>query len=178
MKPKMFDEQAEVKPPFVRGPYNYNTATVSDLTGLSCGDESLAVQDAAEECDINTIMRKFGQGDLPNKYDELQYPDFTGVKDFQSAMNAVREAGESFMMLPATLRAEFKNDPAEFLSFVQDDKNRDRAVQLGLVPPKPPADQPEADPTGSSKKEGDNQKVSPSTVTASEKTVPAPKSGA
>lgn len=37
------------------------------------------------------------------------------------------------MELPATLRREFDNDPVKLLAFLQDENNRDRAIQLGLV---------------------------------------------
>ena len=55
-------------------------------------------------------------------------------------MNAVREASEGFMELPAKLRAQFDNDPQLFLEFVADDANRDKAVELGLI--KAPAADP------------------------------------
>lgn len=110
--------------------------------GLRCEDVSLAKQSFKEECDINTICRRFGiTGELPTNVRAPRYGDFTDVVDFQSALNAVREAGESFMLMPAHVRARFQNDPQQFLEFVENDSNRDEAVRLGLVFPEevPPA---------------------------------------
>jgi hypothetical protein len=119
---------------FVRSPYNYDMSVVSLETGLSCEDDSLAIQSARDECDINTIVRRFGlTGELPSDFDMPQSGDFTGVGDYHSAMNLVRSAQEQFLRVPAAVRARFHNDPAEFMSFVDDDANRPEAVRLGLV---------------------------------------------
>lgn len=178
---KKYDETANVKIPFVRSANNYNTEVVSDLTGLSCPEPSLAVQDQAEETDINYIMKKFGQGyQLPEAFDARLYPDFTQMTDFHTALNAVREAGEMFMQMPAELRAKFDNDPAKLIAFVEDEKNRGKAEDMGLVP-RPPAEPPV--PEGSGNKPGPDKEtppkkgeVSPGTVTTREGTVP-PQSG-
>ena len=63
--------------------------------------------------------------------------DFTGITDFQSAMEAVVRAQGAFNDLPANVRARFRNDPAEMLAFLEDGKNREEAVKLGLVSPPP-----------------------------------------
>ena len=58
---------SKVVAPFVRSPYNYDMSAVSDETGLCCEDESLAIQSAKEDADINTIVRRFGlTGELPS----------------------------------------------------------------------------------------------------------------
>lgn len=121
---------------FVRNPYNYDTNAASDESGLKCEDVSLAKQEFKEECDINTIVRRFGlTGQLPSDVRMPVSGDFTGITDFHSAMNAVREAQESFMEMPAHVRDRFANDPGKFVDFCLDDRNRDEAVKLGLVPP-------------------------------------------
>jgi phage internal scaffolding protein len=119
---------------FVRSPYNYDMSVVSLETGLLCEDDSLAIQSARDECDINTIVKRFGlTGELPSDFDMPQSGDFTGVGDYHSAMNLVRSAQEQFLRVPAAVRARFHNDPAEFMSFIDDDANRPEAVRLGLV---------------------------------------------
>lgn len=120
--------------PFVRSPYNYDVDQASDESGLKCGDVSLAVQDQRDEVDINTIVRRFGlTGQLPDNVSAPTYGDFTGVHDYHSAMNAVAKANEAFEEMPAEVRARFQNDPAAFVAFCSDDKNREEAVKLGLV---------------------------------------------
>lgn len=123
-----------MKAVFVRSAYNYDGDLASLEAGLSCADKSLAVQSAAEECDINTIVKRFGlTGQLPSGVRAPTYGDFTEVVDFQTAMNAIATARESFDTLPAHVRARFQNDPAAFVDFCSDDANRAEAVKLGLV---------------------------------------------
>lgn len=120
---------------FIRAEYNYDMAVASDETGTRNDDPSLTKQSFAEEADINTIVRRFGlSGQLPQDVRMPVNGDFTEVHDFQSAMNALVAARESFEAMPADVRARFHNDPAEFVDFCSLDSNRDEAIKLGLVP--------------------------------------------
>ena len=127
--------------------FNMNQNEISDATGLACADESMAVQSAEEESNINTIVRRFGlTGELPNNLRMPQSGDFTGLPDFHAAMNLVRQAQEEFIRVPAEIRARFNNDPARFMAFVEDGANYDEALKLGLVnarPVVPPSGTPE-----------------------------------
>ena len=135
--------KSDIVLPFLRTPYNYDRDAVSDQTGLSCGEPSRTQQNFKDECDINVIMERFGKtGQVSGNLRVPSYDDFTGVSDFQSAMNAVREASENFMELPAKVRARFDNDPQLFLEFVASEDNRQEAVDLGLIKPAPAAPEP------------------------------------
>lgn len=124
--------------PFLRSPFNYDRDAVSVETGLFCDDKSLAQQQFADESDINTIVRRFNlTGQLPDNVRPPQYADFEGVFDFQSAMNAVRQAEESFMAMPADVRSRFVNDPQRFVEFCSNPANLDEARKLGLAMPSP-----------------------------------------
>lgn len=133
---------ADLPKVFVRSPYNYDTKVVSDQTGLRCEDVSLAVQSERDEVDINTIVRRFGlTGRLPEDVRLPQYGDFTGVSDYQSALNAVIAADKAFMELPAEVRSEFGNDPQALVEACGDPEQRDRLKALGLLKPEvKPAD--------------------------------------
>lgn len=101
-----------------------------------------------EECDINTIISRFlktGVMNFANK-NEPRYADVTGI-EFQDAMQKVAAAQSLFNELPAALRNRFENEPAKFLTFVQDEKNREEAVALGLLKPAGASTAPEATPT-------------------------------
>lgn len=125
---------------FVRTPYNYDVDEASVESGLLCTDESLAKQEYKEECDINTIIERFGLAyQTPAGTRMPQYGDFTGLESYHDAMNAIAQAGESFDLLPATLRARFQNDPGQFVDFCLNDANRDEAIKLGLVAVPPEA---------------------------------------
>lgn len=113
----------------------------SDDYALYCEDPSLAQQSAAEESDINFIVERFTRtGELPPLPSPDTYGDFTHVTDYHTALNSLIAADEAFMQLPAKLRAKFSNDVSGFLEFMADDKNRDEAIELGLIP-KPPEGQ-------------------------------------
>lgn len=128
------------KAPFVRSAYNYDADLVSEETGLECKDPSMAQQNEKEEADINTIVRRFGlTGEMPQGFRIPQYGDFSEITDYQTALNAVKQANEAFLQLPAALRSRFHNDPEEFVEFCMDEKNYDEAVKLGLVVEKEPA---------------------------------------
>lgn len=129
----------KIQAPFLRSGFNYDRDQVSDETGLACpADESMTQQQFKEESDINEILRRFGiTGELPENPRLPQSGDFTGITDFKTAMDAIAAAQSGFMELPADLRARFKNDPQQLLEFLENDKNKDEAIELGLVN-KPP----------------------------------------
>lgn len=135
-----------VKPPeervFVRSAYNYDMDAASAKSGTEAGGDSMTQQEFKEESDINVLVRRFGlTGDWPQDLRMPQSGDFSEVTDFQDAMNAVVRAQEEFMKLPGEMRARFYNDPAKLIEFMEDPRNREEAVKLGLVnaPPAPPA---------------------------------------
>lgn len=121
---------------FVRSPYNYDREEASLEAGLACLDASKAVQDAAADADINTIVRRFGlTGELPDAVAAPSYGDFSEVVDFHTAMIAVRKAEDSFLRMPADVRARFLNDPQLFVEFCSDEANREEMGKLGLLVP-------------------------------------------
>jgi phage internal scaffolding protein len=119
---------------FLRSLGNYDSDKVSVETGLACEDPSLAQQQFKDECDINTILDRFNvTGQLPVSALQPQFGDFSGVTDYQSALNAVLDAQESFDALPARVRERFANDPAAFVDFCLDEANRGEMKALGLI---------------------------------------------
>lgn len=137
-----------MKLPFIRSPYNYDRDQVSNDTGLDCPEPTMAQQQFREECDINTIMERFGRtGEVIAPARLPQYGDFDGISDYHSAVNAIVAAQQSFMDLPAKLRARFGNDPAEFVEFCMNDKNREEAIRLGLVEAAIQAQAPVSEPS-------------------------------
>lgn len=107
-----WDEPAA--PPGLRG---YDAKEVSRVTATHTGSESLVQQHLKDEVDINTIMRRFGVTDqLPLGPRTGIYGDFTGISDYESAVERVRGAQERFMELPAEIREKFRNDPGELIA--------------------------------------------------------------
>lgn len=127
-----------------RNPYNYDTDVASFNSGLDCSnDPSRAQQHMKDETDINTLVKIYARtGVVPGADLPATEFAFDEVFDFQSAMNAVVAAERSFARLPSNIRARFSNDPAQFLSFVDNMENRDEAIRLGLVAPPDLAGEP------------------------------------
>lgn len=87
-----------------------------------------------EDCDIHTIVGRWKQGQappMPTK-DEL-YADCTNVDDYFSAKLNIQYALDSFMRLPAEIRANFDNEPGELIRFLDNPDNFDEALEMGLV---------------------------------------------
>lgn len=102
---------------------------VSDTVG-----PSLAKQEFKEDSDINTIVRRFGLGvEIPQGLRRPVYGDFTGISDYHQACLAIASANEAFDALPADVRREFRNEPARFVAFCQDERNRERLDAWGLI---------------------------------------------
>jgi len=119
----------------VRKPMTYDRDADSDRFGISFDGPSMTQQQFKTECDINTIVRRFHlDGRMPTSVRVPTYGDFTGISDYQSALEALRQADADFMALPASLRSEFDNDPQQLLQFVSDESNRPQAIKLGLIP--------------------------------------------
>lgn len=139
---------------FVRSAYNYDPNVVSRETGTDTGPESMTQQSFKDECDINTIVRRFGvTGEMPVVSNPPTYQNFEGIFDYQSAMNAIRQAEESFASLPADVRKRFQNSPQMFVEFCSDGKNLEEMRKMGLANPAPPVDNTPA-PNGSGTENG------------------------
>lgn len=115
---------------------------------LFCTTKGRTKQSFKDECDINTIIRRFlktGMLDYANKH-EPRYGDTTGI-EYTMAMQTVAAAKSIFNDLSAELRSRFENEPAKFLDFVNDEKNREEAQKLGLLKPvAAPIEQPATPP--------------------------------
>jgi phage internal scaffolding protein len=119
---------------FLRTPYNYDRDAATNESGLACEEPSLAQQHFKDECDINNILRQFNiTGLLPEQPLSPRYGDFSGIGDYHTALNRVIAAQDEFDGLPANIRARFDNDPANLIEFLENEKNRPEAEELGLV---------------------------------------------
>ncbi|UDN67765.1 internal scaffolding protein [robinz microvirus RP_111] len=103
-------------------------------------EPSLTRQEFAEECDINTLMKRYdmhvigGPGNLPAA--EPVYADFANMpQDLMGYLQFMDDAEKSFMMLPAVVRKEFDNSAMEFIAFASDPGNLDQMRSWGLAPP-------------------------------------------
>lgn len=102
---------------------------------LICKDESRTIQSAKDECDVNKIVERFTKTGLLTHVNvsEPRYGDFSEVADYQTALMEIMKAEDSFSRLPSSVRKMFDNDPQKVIDFVQDDKNYEKAIKLGLI---------------------------------------------
>ncbi|AXL14740.1 internal scaffolding protein [Microviridae sp.] len=106
----------------------------ADPHGLSfMGTESRTKQSFAEQVNINSIMARWERsGELPPPNSRLPlYGDFSNVTDYLTASQLVIEANEAFMQLDPAIRAEFDNDPAKLIDFVE--SHPQEAQEMGLI---------------------------------------------
>lgn len=102
--------------------------------GVQFTGKSRTKQSFKDECDVNNILKKYKESGIPpREMGPGAFGDFSNVTDFQSALNAVAEAQETFASLPAHVRDFFGNDAVRFVSFSEDPKNVDKMVELGLA---------------------------------------------
>lgn len=100
---------------------------------------TLADQSQKDECDVNRILQKFREtGSLVDPLHpgtrQPSFGDFYDLPDYQGMLDVIAAADDAFMTLPATVRDRFRNNPAEIFEFLKDEKNRDEAVKLGILP--------------------------------------------
>jgi len=111
---------------------------------LICEDPSLTDQSQAADADINTIMARYEKtGTLPDYGQSPMYGDFSDMPTFMEAQEVLRRGSEAFAALPSRVRAEFDNDPAQFVAFASDPGNVDQMRIWGLAKP---LDEPEVTP--------------------------------
>lgn len=106
-----------------------------------------ALQSDRDSCDLNLIVHSANAAAYFERYqDRAQsgaYLDLVDLPDYTDAMNTIAVAREMFMDLPAHIRKEFDNSPAEFLAFI-DRGDRAEMERLGLLPKPQPSDFPES----------------------------------
>lgn len=106
-----------------------------EKNGIEFTEPSLTEQHFKDECDINYIVKQYQTtGVLPQGDRQPLFGDFAEFPmDLQSSMAMYDEAQDRFMQLDSRIRREFDNDPAKLLAFLHDDKNHDKAIELGLI---------------------------------------------
>lgn len=124
---------------------------VNHKTGEITTPPSRTKQSFLPECDINNIVKSYrvtGQiNHMRANAAQGVYEDLPDPIDFQTSLNIIQEARDSFDSLPAQVRKRFDNDPGEFLAFMTDPKNQDEIIKMGLAtdtrpPPAPPEPPP------------------------------------
>lgn len=114
-------------------------------------EPSLTRQEFADECDINSIMKRYdahvigGPGNLPPM--DPQFIDFTEMpQDLMGYLQFMQDTENAFMSLPAVVRKNFDNDPHRFVEYASDPASLDQMREWGLAKPAPAPKEPEVQP--------------------------------
>lgn len=115
---------------------NHTNATAE---GIVFTEPSVTQQHFKDETMIDNILQKYAEtGFLTDPFTPkrpIQFGDFSGVTDFQTAQNAIARATEYFESLPSRVRASFNNSPSDFLQALNDPEQRSKLEELGFVAP-------------------------------------------
>ncbi len=104
-------------------------------------DPGLTDQSQSKEADVNNVVARYIQtGQLPQSMKTPRYDDLVDAPDYHTAMTVVANAQQQFDALDARIRAQFSNDPAQFLEFAQNPANASTLIDLGLATSRPQAD--------------------------------------
>lgn len=87
-----------------------------------------------EDCDINNVIRKYGQTGMWAHLDprEATYGDFSQETDLTAATQLVDQAQREFDALPAAVRALCQNDPVMLLHNLANETSAAQLVAAGL----------------------------------------------
>lgn len=100
---------------------------------------TLTEQHTAHLSDLNYLMEKYKPDELAaylaarNQYRmEILGHDFAAEPSLQDAKNTLYEIKQIFESLPADVKAQFQS-PFQFMKFIDNEKNKETLVRLGLV---------------------------------------------
>lgn len=111
--------------------------TYQEKKGIEFVEPTMTIQSEKDNCDINVIMNRYATcgTPLPYRADGVQpvYADVSELGDYMKNYQRCKQAEEMFNALPSALRKELDNNPANLLAFIQNDANRERCVEYGLI---------------------------------------------
>lgn len=111
--------------------------TYQEKKGIEFTEPTMTIQSEKDNCDINVIMNRYATcgTPLPYRTDGVQpvYADVSELGDYMENYQRCKQAEEMFNNLPSALRKELDNNPANLLPFIQDEKNKERCYEYGLL---------------------------------------------
>lgn len=121
--------------------------TYEEKQGIIFKEPTMTIQSEKDNCDINVIMNRYATCGTPLPYRtdgvEPVYADVSELGDYMENFQRCKQAEEMFNALPSALRKELDNNPANLIPFIQDEKNKERCYEYGLLN-KPIMEAPEA----------------------------------
>lgn len=103
-------------------------------------EPTLCQQQWQASCNVNNIMKKYKKtGTVTHVRNATAgvYQDLTKMPSYEEAVQTVTRAEQAFQEVPALVRKRFDNNPQKMIDFLNDPKNQDEAIKLGLAKLKP-----------------------------------------
>lgn len=132
--------------------------------GIRFTEPSRTRQSEREDCDINAVMARYERTGIITHTKQIQgqYGDFSNIPSYQEAMNQIMLAQNQFNSLPSDLRKQFENDPVQFVHFMDNPDNEEKARSMGLLNPlEPQKDHKPGEGTGKDEKPSDKPPTPP-----------------
>lgn len=111
--------------------------TYQEKEGIIFKEPTMTIQSEKDNCDINVIMNRYATcgTPLPVRNDGVEpvFADVSELGDYMENYNRCKQAEEMFNALPSALRKELDNNPANLLSFIQNEANKERCYEYGLL---------------------------------------------
>lgn len=107
---------------------------MKEKKGITFKEPTRTKQDYKEECDINSIMRRYEATGVISHVSELQpfYADVSAYGDLQEAYAIMDKAEQAFMALPSALREELGHDPRNLVGYINNPANREKCIEFGI----------------------------------------------
>lgn len=103
---------------------------------FTCKTPSMAFQSEKQDTMIESYLRRYRAtgflGD-PARKAAATFGDFSGLEDYQTIQNKMCAVKEHFEALPSNIRRFFGDEPANFVSFVTNPANFQKAIEMGLI---------------------------------------------
>ena len=102
--------------------------------GVNFTEPSLTEQSHAETVNINHIMARYQRNRVLDHVNMHQgtYNDYANAPTYYEAQCVIANANSMFESVPPHIRADFQNDPAQFVDFMQNPENREAIEEYGF----------------------------------------------
>lgn len=104
--------------------------------GIVFEEDSMTQQHFRDECDINKIVeRAIRTGDTTvfTSTQRGEFYDASAITDYADAMALVDDVHDDFNSLPSGIRSMFGNNVSQYVEFMSNPENWDKARELGLL---------------------------------------------
>lgn len=119
--------------------YNAKNIREGEIFATFNTEDSMTQQSDVNETDINFIVEKYSRtGQIPQVQVGPLYGDFTGDLDYRNMVEQIAAANAAFHEIPAKIRKEFDNDPAQFIEYANNPANLEKLREWGLATTPPP----------------------------------------